>query len=357
MDLFKNIDFLTKDSINQSNIRLLSGMIENGNISHAYLFCGNNMNLLSKLALIFAASVNCPDKGCGDCIICRNTARGVYPNVLIVEPEGNILRIEEIARLQRFMSMSSYNPGKKICIIKESEFMNLPAANRLLKTLEDPPDDDSIFVLLTEDVSMILPTVVSRCLVYSWNFKFIEERPERADFEVIEKYLDEGIKNIIEQNEDGGKASTTSIDLTLRLVEILKKVETAVKADQEKEISEINKSDFDRSDISRYIEILKLRNKRKIKKFHNLGMSRVFDIISAWLADIISVKMGADRKDMNFEKNYNFINNRLKGLNTADILKAMENIEENRIHLGFSPNTELALDSIFLKVKSLKMTG
>lgn len=353
MDLFKNIDFLTKDSINQSNIRLLSGMIENGNISHAYLFCGNNMNLLSKLALIFAASVNCPDKGCGDCIICRNTARGVYPNVLIVEPEGNILRIEEIARLQRFMSMSSYNPGKKICIIKESEFMNLPAANRLLKTLEDPPDDDSIFVLLTEDVSMILPTVVSRCLVYSWNFKFIEERPERADFEVIEKYLDEGIKNIIEQNEDGGKASTTSIDLTLRLVEILKKVETAVKADQEKEISEINKSDFDRSNISRYIEILKLRNKRKIKKFHNLGMSRVFDIISAWLEDILAVKSGAGEKTMNFSKNYFFISKKIKNVKIDKIFKLIKVIEENRNYLSHSINSELALDNIFLQLQNI----
>ncbi len=353
MDLFENIDFLTKDSINQSNIRLLSGMIENGNISHAYLFCGNNMNLLSKLALIFAASVNCPDKGCGDCIICRNTARGVYPNVLIVEPEGNILRIEEIARLQRFISMSSYNPGKKICIIKESEFMNLPAANRLLKTLEDPPDDDSIFVLLTEDVSMILPTVVSRCLVYSWNFKFIEERPERADFEVIEKYLDEGIKNIIEQNEDGGKASTTSIDLTLRLVEILKKVETAVKADQEKEISEINKSDFDRSDISRYIEILKLRNKRKIKKFHNLGMSRVFDIISAWLEDILAVKSGAGEKTMNFSKNYFFISKKIKNVKIDKIFKLIKVIEENRNYLSHSINSELALDNIFLQLQNI----
>jgi DNA polymerase-3 subunit delta' len=353
MNLFESIDFLTKDSINQSNIRLLSGMIEKGSVSHAYLFCGDNMGLLSRLALIFAASINCPDKGCGDCIICRNTTGGVYPNVLIVEPEGSILRIEEIARLQRFMNLSSYNPGKKICIIKESEFMNSAAANRLLKTLEDPPDEESIFILLTEDISMLLPTVVSRCLVYSWNFEFIEETPERADFEVIEKYLDEGIKNIIKQDEGAGKTSAVSIDLTLKLVEILKKVEAAVKADQEREIGEIRKSDFDRSDISRYVEVLKLKNKRKIKKFHNLGMSRVFDIISAWLEDILAVKSGAGEKTMNFSNNYFFISKKIKNVKIDKIFKLIKIIEENRNYLNYSINSELALDNIFLQLQNI----
>ena len=353
MNLFDNIDFLTKDSVNQSNIRLLYGMIENGNISHAYLFCGNDMDLLGKLALVFAASINCPDKGCGDCVVCRNTMGGVYPNVLIVEPEGSILRIEEIARLQRFMNLSPYNPGKKICIIKESEFMNLPAANRMLKTLEDPPDEDSIFILLTEDISIMLPTIVSRCLVYSWNFKFIGETKERADFGIIKKYLDEGIKNIINQDEEGSYSPAASIDLTLRLVEILKKVETAVKADQEREIGEIRKSDFDKSDIRRYIEILKLKNKRKIKKFYNLGMSKVFDIISAWLEDILAVKAGAGEKAINFSSNYFFISKNIKNAKTDRIFKLIKVIEQNRNYLNYSINSELALDNIFLQLQNI----
>ncbi|GAG57199.1 unnamed protein product [marine sediment metagenome] len=241
MKILQNIDFLTEDNVNRSNIMLLSRMIKDDTISHAYMFYGNNMELLSRLALSFAASINCVDNGCGDCIICRNTKRGVYPNVLVVEPEGNILRIEKIAGLQKFISLSSYNPGKKICIIKESELMNQEAANKLLKTLEDPPDDDSIFILLTEDISIMLPTVVSRCLVYSWNFKFNEDTPVKADFEVMEKYLNEGIKNIIMLQENQSRASTASVDLTLRLVEILKKMEAGVKTDLEKEFSEIRK--------------------------------------------------------------------------------------------------------------------
>ena len=353
MKILGNIDFLTEDNTNQSNIKLLSKIIESDNISHAYLFYGNNMELLFRLALAFAASINCPDNGCGSCLICRNTGKGVYPNILIVEPEGNILRIEEIARLQRFINLSSYNPGKKICIIKESELMNQEAANRLLKTLEDPPDTDSIFILLTEDISIMLPTVISRCLVYSWNFKFNENVRGKDDFEVMDKYLDEGIKTIITLQGSSTGVSAASIDLTLKLIEILKKMEAGVKADLEKEFGEVKKSDFEKSDINKYIEILKSKHKRKINKFHNLGISRVFDIISAWLEDILAVKLGAGKKSLNFLKNYSYISENVKNVKIDKIFKLMGVIEGNRNYLNYSINSELALDNIFLQFQNI----
>jgi len=283
--------------------------------------------------------------------------KGIYSNVLVVEPEGNILRIEEIARLQRFMSLSSYNPGKKICIIKESELMNLEAANRLLKTLEDPPDIDSIFILLTEDISAVIPTIVSRCLVYNWNFEFSEDVLGKADFAIMKKYLDEGIKNIIKlqtgQHNVQQKASVASIDLTLRLIKILKKIEAGIKADLEKEFDKIKKSDFDKSYINKYIEILKSRHKRKLNKFYNLGISRVFDIISAWIEDIITVKLGAKKESLNFSKNYFFIDENIRSVKIDEIFKLIETIEGNRSYLNYSINSELALDNIFLQFQNI----
>ena len=188
MRLFQELKFLLDDNTNQSNIKLLSGMIEESRISHAYLFTGNNMGQLHRLALSFSACINCRDGGCGHCNVCKTTIGGVHPNVLIVEPEGNILRIEEIADLQRFMGMSAYGPGRKICIIREAEIMNSEAANRMLKTLEDPPDEISVFILLSEDISIMLPTIISRCLVYSWNFEFEDGKSGQAELKILEKY-------------------------------------------------------------------------------------------------------------------------------------------------------------------------
>ena len=163
---------------------------------HIYLQA-SNINQLYRLALAFAASINCKTGGCGRCSICSNTFKGVHPNVLVVEPEGNILRVEEITGLQRFIGMSAYGPGRKICIIKEAELMNAEAGNRLLKTLEDPPDPDSVFILLTEDISVMLPTVVSRCLVYKWDLEFEEDPEERKEFQLLEKHISDGIKQMM----------------------------------------------------------------------------------------------------------------------------------------------------------------
>ena len=197
MRLFQELEFLIDDSKNQSNIKLLSAMVETDSISHAYLFSGNSNDQLYKLALSFAASINCTEGGCGNCEVCRGSIKGVNSNIMVVESEGNILRIEEITALQRFMSLSAYGPGKKICIIREAELMNSEAANRLLKTLEDPPDDKSVFILLSEDISVMLPTVLSRCLVYSWNFEFEDGGSKQTEFKILEKYLDEGLKSIL----------------------------------------------------------------------------------------------------------------------------------------------------------------
>jgi len=350
MRIFQELDFLTDSSANQSNIELLSGMVRDGHVSHAYLFTGTNTSQLYRLALSFAAGINCREGGCGHCSICDNTLKGVHPNLLVVEPEGNILRVEEITGLQRFIGMSAYGPGRKICIIKEAELMNAEAGNRLLKTLEDPPDPDSVFILLTEDISVMLPTIVSRCLVYKWDLEFEEDTEEAKEFQVLEKYISDGIKEMM--ISDG--ISTSLMDLSLKILELLKKMEAGIKSGLDKEIADIKESGYAREDIDRYIKVLKSRHKRQLSKFNKLGISRVFDIISAWLEDMISVNMGAGREDINFEKNYNYINNRLKGLNAVKILKTMEDIEENRMHLGYSLNTELALDSIFLKVKGLK---
>jgi DNA polymerase-3 subunit delta' len=350
MRIFRDLEFLIDDSANQSNINLLSAMVREDHISHAYLFTGNNIEQLHRMALVFAASINCKKGGCGNCGICSNIIKGVHPNILVVEPEGKILRVEEIAVLQRFMGMSAYGPGRKICIIKEAELMNAEAGNRLLKTLEDPPDPESVFILLTEDTSVMLPTILSRCLVYKWDLEFEDDSEKKKEFKVLEKYIDDGIKEIM----SGDSLGVSLLDLSIRILEILKKMEAGLKAGLEKEVDQIKGSGYAKEDIDRYTKILRSRHKRQLSKFNKLGISRVFDIISAWLEDIISVEMGAGREDLNFKKNYEFINNRLKGIKTEKILKTMEKIEKNRLHLGYSLNPELALDNIFFHVKFLK---
>jgi len=348
--LLDKCDFLEDEDRNRANIRLLKSSVESKNISHAYLFYGNSMELLYKLALAFSASINCAAGGCGSCNICKNTLKGVYSNIAVIEAEGNILRIDEIAKLQRFMNVSSYNPGKKICIIKEAEIMNEEASNRLLKTLEEPPDDDSIFILLSEDISVMLPTIISRCMIFNWNFKLGEDETDKVDFSMLESSLNGGIKNLVKSKSS---SFTESLNLSIELTNILKKMEDKIKLSQKDEIEKAKNSGADKGDIDRYLKILKSRYDRKLSKFNKLGISKVFDIISAWLEDIMAVNVGAEENVLNYKQNYIFIKENFKCAGIDRVLKLLATIEKSRKYLNYSIYIELCLDNIFLQFQNL----
>jgi len=346
MEILEDLDFLVEEDRNKTNIKLLKNSVEHRDISHAYLFYGNSMALLCRLALTFSASINCHKRGCGRCDICRNTLKGIYPNLNIVESEGNILTIDKIMELQKFMSVSSYIPGKKICVIKNAEIMNEQASNRLLKTLEEPPGG-SIFILLTEDISAILPTIVSRCLVFNWNFKLVQSDVESA---AIFSSLNKGIKNMTKSKD---RTYTNPLNLSLEIISILKKMEEEIKATQDKELKEIKNSGADKGDISKYLKILKSKHKRQINKFYKLGINQVFDIISAWLVDVLVVKFGARDEVLNYRQNYLFIEENFKNVKAKEIFLLLETIEKSRDYLNFSIYLELTLDNIFIKFQNL----
>jgi len=82
--------------------------------------------------------------------------------VMVVEPEKNVLKIEQMRQLQQDIIFKPLEGRKKAVIIDAAEKMNPPAANCLLKTLEEPPED-TVLVLIAHSVSDMLPTVLSRC--------------------------------------------------------------------------------------------------------------------------------------------------------------------------------------------------
>lgn len=351
MKILDNCDFLTDGKKNKFNIKLLKNSIENKNISHAYLFCGGSMELLLKLSLMFSASINCSEQGCGSCIICINSLKGIYSNIMKVEAEGNFLTRDKIFEIQKFASLSSYSPGKKISIIMEAEIMNAEASNRFLKTLEEPPDEECIFILLTEDISSVLLTIVSRCLVFNWNFKVEDGEVSVNEYKKLEDALNETIAEIIKLSQ---KEFTYSLNLSINLVNILKNVEEKVKSKQKEEINKIKDSGESREDIENILKILESKHKRRLNKVNKLGISIVFDIISAWLEDILSVNFGASIETLNYKHNYLLIKENFKDVEINKIFKLMGLIKENRSYLNYSINSELSFDNILNQFQNLK---
>jgi|TARA_B100000161_G_scaffold255968_1_gene218604 DNA polymerase-3 subunit delta' len=70
--------------------------------------------------------------------------------------------VDEIRRLSAFFSLSVSDGGSRVAIIDCADYLNVNAANALLKTLEEPPKN-TVFLLISHNPEGLLPTVKSRC--------------------------------------------------------------------------------------------------------------------------------------------------------------------------------------------------
>ena len=86
-----------------------------------------------------------------------------YQTIDIKNKQGNI-NVAEAANTLKKLALKSFEGGYKIVIIWMAECMNTEASNKLLKLLEEPPAQ-TVFLLISEDETSILPTILSRCQV------------------------------------------------------------------------------------------------------------------------------------------------------------------------------------------------
>jgi len=142
--------------------RILSRALSKGCLSHAYLFQGPTGVGKTTMAQELAMVLNCQFKtGCGECNNCYRIKQGLFPDVHLLTPEGPSIKIDEIRALTNFIAMSSYEGRVKVGIVCRAEKMRDEAANCLLKTLEEPPEN-SLLILTTENQYAVLPTIRSR---------------------------------------------------------------------------------------------------------------------------------------------------------------------------------------------------
>ena len=140
-----------------------SQIIRENRLSHAYLFSGDFGSL--DMAIWLAQSRFCltPEDGlpCGHCRSCRLIAQGDFSDVKLVEPQGQIIKTDTIRQLTREFSQSSFEGQAQVFIIRDADKMHVNAANSLLKVIEEPQSDVTVF-LLTSHEEAILPTIKSR---------------------------------------------------------------------------------------------------------------------------------------------------------------------------------------------------
>lgn len=149
-------------------VRQLQSAIQNGRLSHCYLFSGPSASGKTTTAAALAATLLCrqpqtdPPDACGVCDACMQVAHHTHPDVVTLHPDGNSIRIQQIRGLRQRLSRSAYSGGYSIVCIHDAERMTTESANALLKILEEPLGP-LVFVLLTNHPDSLPVTVRSRC--------------------------------------------------------------------------------------------------------------------------------------------------------------------------------------------------
>jgi DNA polymerase-3 subunit delta' len=174
-------------------------------LPHAILFHGPAGIGKADFIEAFAQALLCEDvradgHACGACASCGWFAQGNHPDYRRVRPEAleddvpaaegddapaedkktksksasKEIKIEQVRALSDFMNISTHRQGLRVVVLYPAESLNMPASNALLKTLEEPPAG-TVFLLASNGLDRLLPTILSRCR------KFALPMPDHAE--------------------------------------------------------------------------------------------------------------------------------------------------------------------------------
>jgi DNA polymerase-3 subunit delta' len=146
---------------------LLARSLAAGRLPPALLFAGPDGVGKRRLALALAQALICERAGedaCSACAPCSRVARGIHPDLVLVEPVTSAIKIEQVRDVALAIGSRPFEARARAFVIDDAHAMTEQAANALLKALEEPPATSHV-VLVTSAPQALLPTIRSRCQI------------------------------------------------------------------------------------------------------------------------------------------------------------------------------------------------
>ena len=150
---------------------ILTSYLRNDIVPYSMIFSGPGSSNLLEFARGFAMALNCSGtKGdfCGECRNCIEASHENYPDLRVLHPDGQFYKKEQITFLVEDNYHKPLKGNRKVSILTDAHRMNVNSANAFLKVLEEP-SLSNVFILLTDNLTGLLPTIKSRCQILKFS--------------------------------------------------------------------------------------------------------------------------------------------------------------------------------------------
>jgi len=351
-------------------------------VPHALIFTGPRGVGKFSTAILFAAALFCPAGEPDGCPSCLKAARGVHPDLHVVEAEGNLIRIDQMRVLEKDLNKKPAEAKRKVAVIDEAQLMNQEAANTFLKTLEEPPPETYI-ILVAESKEALLPTVVSRCHEVRFSalgkkdiedFLVRREGLGRAEAERLARLSGGIFGRALHWARDPGQASHWNRGVELAaflrrssLLKVLEEaeearelVESAAAAPKEGNNLQSYLKAMDKRGAERLAKMWEERGKREKAKERRQAALDLFDGMSSFYRDIMLLNLMEEGEKapsevplLNLEWREDLEREALH-MGSRESMRRLEAIQKARKALEANVDLALLLDSLLLELKSIK---
>ncbi|MGN1168276.1 MAG: DNA polymerase III subunit delta' [Lachnospiraceae bacterium] len=323
-----------KDVVGHKDIiQYIRNAVTAGQVSHAYILNGERGSGKKMLANLFATTLLCEEKGpdpCNNCHSCKQANSGNHPDIIRVTHEKpNTISVDDIReQVNNTVAVKPYQGPYKIYIIDRAELMTPQAQNALLKTIEEPPEY-AVFLLLTENAELLLPTINSRCVMLK--LRNIKDT-------LIKRHLMEHLHvpdykaDVCTAFAQGNVGRAIMLANSEHFNEIKDEAVQLLKYIHEMELNEV---------------IAAINNITTYK----LEITDYLDIIMIWYRDILLYKATKEIDKVVFKDQINSIKEQAKISSYEGIETILKSLEKAKARLKANVNFELVMELLFLTIK------
>lgn len=314
-----------------------------GGLRHAYLFLGPPQVGKSTLARAFAQALFCEKSAqqpCGECRACRLLQHGSHPDFRVIQPlskegavdrAGGTLKGEQAAEIIREAALRPMEARYKLFLIQDFHNATPTFANKLLKTLEEPPDH-VLLVLTAHDRESILPTIVSRCQVVDLRPLTVRE----VENALLEKW----------------KASPEQASLLARLARGSLGWAVQQLADRDG----ANRRQEQLSQLHKLVQANRIERMNFVEQLaadrNNDQLFSMLDLWTTWWRDVMLAQSGCPEACCNIDQQAE-IARQAAGLESSIVRDYLHTLRRIEGYLHHTVNTRLALDVLLLRLPQI----